>query len=299
MPAIRFPIKLVNRFVGLALGLAWLTITAGCLPTSAGLGQKTDDSAVLRESFQTQLSQRGPSPQAGETLATPAGAMPVEYVSGGHKLQAYVDLDPGDGQQRPAVLFLHGGFAFGEGDWEMPQPFRDAGYVVMVPILRGENGQPGDFSLFYDEVADVLAAAEVLAQQPHVDPQRIYLAGHSAGGSLAALAAQASSRFRAAASLSGSLDMQNLAEMQPELIVFPPSLPELEMRSAVVYAASFKCPVRLYYGSDEGWAKDESDRAASFATAHGRDVEAIQVPGDHFSSVPPAIQQTINFFREH
>jgi acetyl esterase/lipase len=46
-------------------------------------------------------------------------------------------------------------------------------------------------------VEDVLAAAEFLAKQPGIDPQRIYLGGHSTGGTLALLAAAASPRFRA------------------------------------------------------------------------------------------------------
>ena len=41
----------------------------------------------------------------------------------------------------------------------MAQPYRDAGYIVMIPILRGENGQPGFYTMFYDEVDDVLGAA--------------------------------------------------------------------------------------------------------------------------------------------
>ena len=46
--------------------------------------------------------------------------------------------------------------------------------------LRGENGQPGAFSMFYDEVEDVLAAAEYLAKLPDVDPARVFVSGHSA-----------------------------------------------------------------------------------------------------------------------
>src|SRR5678816_999790 len=40
----------------------------------------------------------------------------------------------------------------------------------MTPILRSENGSPGAYSLFYDEVDDIVAAAEALAQLPRGDP---------------------------------------------------------------------------------------------------------------------------------
>ena len=76
----------------------------------------------------------------------------------------------------------------------------------MMPALRGENGLPGDFSGFYDETSDVLAAADVLRAQPGVDPERLYLAGHSVGGTLTLLAAMASPMFRAASAFSGSAD---------------------------------------------------------------------------------------------
>jgi poly(3-hydroxybutyrate) depolymerase len=36
--------------------------------------------------------------------------------------------------------------------------------------------------MFYDEVNDVLAAADALAVQPYVDSTGIFVSGHSAGG---------------------------------------------------------------------------------------------------------------------
>ncbi|MCR4411795.1 MAG: alpha/beta fold hydrolase [Thermoguttaceae bacterium] len=294
--------------VGLVAGCrdssrAGLKSTASSPPGAAGIGSAGSsraDYAEQRQQFRTKLLRRGPSPQPGEPLETPFGAQRITYRSGDLTLTAFVDPPPADGRKRPAVLFLHGGFAFGAEDWEMPQPFRAAGYVVMVPVLRGENGQPGAFSAFYDEVDDVVGAAEALAGLPYVDPARIFLSGHSAGGTLALLATMTSKRFRAATSLSGSPDLMNVVREQPELVVFDASNPrELELRSAVVYAGSFQCPVRMYYGSMEFWAADPSARTAALARQRGLDVEAVMVPGDHFSSVPPAIAKSIEFFGKH
>ena len=149
-------------------------------------------------------------------------------------------------------MFLHGGFAFGEDDWEQAEPFRDAGFVVMIPTLRGENGLPGAYSMFYNEVDDVLAAADVLAQRPDVDPDRIFVAGHSVGGTLVLLASMTRPRFRAAASFSGSPDQVAWARGQPQVVPFNPNdNREYQMRSPLAFPASFKCPVRIYYGSQE------------------------------------------------
>jgi len=46
------------------------------------------------------------------------------------------------------------------------------------------------------EVDDVLDATTYLEKQPYVDSHRIYLGGHSTGGTLALLAAECSDRFR-------------------------------------------------------------------------------------------------------
>ena len=59
--------------------------------------------------------------------------------------------------------------------------------IMMFPTLRGGNTNPGAREYLLGEVDDVLAAAEHLARLPYVDPQRIYLGGHSTGGTLALL----------------------------------------------------------------------------------------------------------------
>src|SRR5689334_178315 len=67
-----------------------------------------------------------------------------------------------------------------------------------IATVRGENGQAGAFSMFFDEVSDVLAVTNHARSQRWADPQRIFVAGHSAGGTLAMLAALASPHYRAA-----------------------------------------------------------------------------------------------------
>lgn len=273
-------------------------------PASPGMELQPIDYAVLRKTFHTRLTRRGRSPQAFQPLRAPQGARLLDYTSGQLTLKAVVGPVSDMGPRKPAVVFLHGGFAYGDdpgdSDWEMSQPYRDAGFVVMTPVLRGENGQPGDFSLYYNEVNDVLAAAEALARLPNVDPQRIFVSGHSAGGTLAILTALTSSRFRAAASLSGTLDQSRLRREPSALVCFEPqNLREFQMRSPVAFATSFKCPARLYYGSEELWAADETRRTAALARRRRLDVLAKVMAGDHFSSVPAGIRDSIAFFKRY
>lgn len=259
------------------------------------LALRQEDYAETRQTFRTKLLREGPSPQPMPAQARiPFGVEKIAYASGERQLAAYVDGPPPDGEKRPAVLFLHGGFAFGEDDLEMPQHFRDSGYVIMVPILRGENGQPGNFTLYYDELDDVLAAADALAGLPYVDSRRLFVAGHSAGGTLAMLAAMTPNRFRAAASFSGTC---NQLTMNPAWIPFDTSnMREFEMRSPVAYATSLKCPLRLYYGDQESWIVSQTQTTADRAKQAGLDIGVEMTPGDHLTCVPESIRRSVEFF---
>ena len=73
--------------------------------------------------------------------------------------------------------------------------FRQAGIMMMFPSLRGGNENSGPKEGFLGEVDDILAAADFLAKQEYVDPQRIYLGGHSTGGTLVLLTADCTDRF--------------------------------------------------------------------------------------------------------
>jgi dienelactone hydrolase len=279
--------------VGLGVGV-WRFLAPTSFP------EQTEEYAQARQTFRTRLVRRGPAPQHWERENPPPGAREIEYTSGDLRLRAWVSGPPADKAKKPAVLFLHGGFAFGADDYEQTRPFHDAGFVVMTPTLRGENGLPGFYSMFYDEVEDVLAAAETLARLPYVDANRLYVAGHSVGGTLTMLATMTSNRFRAAASFSGSPDQVAWARGQSELVPFDPSdQREFQMRSPLAFPRSFQCPIRLYYGDQEFFFSSSTQKLAQLARKANRDVEAISVPGDHLSSVIPAMRQCISFFQQH
>jgi len=256
-----------------------------------------EDYAQARSRFHTKLLRKASAPQPWSPVKPPAGVTEVEYPSGDLRLKMWVNRPADANRKHPAVLFLHGGFAFDMDDWELSQPYRAAGFVVMTPMLRGENGQPGSFTLWYDEVDDVLAAAEFLSKQPYVDANSLYVAGSSSGGTLSLLAAMASKRFRAAASFSASPDQALLVKHAKIDLPFDKTDPrELQLRSPLAYAASFKCPVRIYYGTQDHFVLT-SQRSAAIAKKRGLDVEAVPIEGDHGSSVPPAIKLSISFFQ--
>lgn len=276
---------------------------------------QTEDYAEARKKFKTKLIRQGGSPQGALPMNLPPEATEIEYVSGDLRLKAWVSRDPAlDGlpgkEKKPAVLYLHNGLAFGDEDWRQSKPFRDAGFVVMMPLLRGENNQPGTFSLFYDEVDDVLAAADALEKLPYVDGKGMYLAGHSTGGTLALLTALTTPRFRAAAAFSGFPDIVNWAAVRSnmpgfegirmEVVPFDEeNEKEFRMRSSLAFAESFKCPVRMYFGDAEAYFKACSEKTVELAKKKKLDVEAVEVPGNHMTEVDAAMPQCIEFFRKN
>jgi hypothetical protein len=122
---------------------------------------QSEDYAKARKRFHTTLIKKGPAPeQVCTPTKPPLGVSEIEFPSGPLRLKAWVNRPPaGNERKSPAVLFLHGGFCFDFSDWQVTQAFRDAGFIVMIPVLRGEDGQPGNFTMFYDEVDDAVNAA--------------------------------------------------------------------------------------------------------------------------------------------
>lgn len=255
------------------------------------------DYALDRKGFRTRIIKPGPAPEDGDPLTdAPSGARSITYGSGKLELLAWRSL-PLPAGKRPAVLMLHGGNALGQIHWDLARPYVQAGYVVMMPSLRGENGQAGIFSGFYDEVEDVLAAGHALAAEADVDPARMFLAGHSVGGTLTMLAALTTPMFRGASSLSGSPDAFAFFSRFPEDIRFDTTDPrEFEMRSAICYATSFKCPTLIQRSATPARTNSVAELTANRARAAGLHVESVTVPGDHFSAVPEQISRSLAFF---
>src|SRR6516162_371251 len=163
----------------------------------------------------------------------------VHYDSPAGKLAAYLTPDPKDGKKRPAIIWITGGDcnSIDEGCWKEGPPkndqsaavFRKAGIVMMFPSLRGGNDNPGVKEAFLGEVDDVIAAADFLGKQAFVDANRIYLGGHSTGGTMALLVAECSDRFRAVFSFGPADDVSHYP---PEFIPIDLSNPrEIQLRS--------------------------------------------------------------------
>lgn len=221
----------------------------------------------------------------------------VRYQAEPGDLRAYLTRDPGDGQRHPAVLWIEGGFGgpsravWTQGPRENDQSavaLQSAGFVVMAPSFRGELDNPGRGESWYGETRDLLAALEHLRGLSYVDPERVYLMGHSTGGTHVLLAAVATDQFRAAFAFGGRADLAPaMADGGYEEQLFDPTdATEVRLRSAVHWAGHIERPVHAFEGED-GYHTDFVNMAM-YARAAGKPMEAHVVPaGDHFTILAP------------
>ncbi|MCW3052456.1 MAG: Alpha/beta hydrolase family protein [Chthonomonadales bacterium] len=211
-----------------------------------------------RHGFHTQLvPQKGPKQSLDK--APTALFRTIKYPSPAGELAAYLSPDPRDGAKHPSMLWITGGDCNSIGDVWSPAPrsndqtaaaYRKAGIVMMFPSLRGGNTNPGVKEGFLGEVDDVLAAADFLAKQPYVDPNRIYLGGHSTGGTLAMLVTECSSRFRAVFAFGPVADVGMYGEDSGFLPFRISDRKEIVLRSPYYWLSSIHSPVWVMEGSE-------------------------------------------------
>ena len=257
-------------------------------------GRKSDALIEARRGFQTKLLRRE---KANEPLETPpAGVLRiVSYNSPAGNLAAYLTPAPTDEQKHPAIIWINGGDCNTIGDfWSYSPPendqsaraFREAGIVTMYPSLRGGNTNPGVREGFLGEVDDVLAAADYLAAKKYVDAHRIYLGGHSTGGTLVMLAAEMTPHFRAVFSFGPVANVQGYPN---EFTPFDRSDPrEIKLRSPGYWMQAIDSPVFVLEGTKQSNI-DSLQIMKRFST--NPQIHFHPIPGaDHFSGLAPATQ---------
>jgi len=247
-----------------------------------------------RAGFQTKLTRRE---SAQRPVAQPPATLfrTVQYRSPAGELAAYLTPDPMDGARHPAILWITGGdcntidevwTAAPASNDQTAGAYRQAGIVMMFASLRGGNVNPGVREGFFGEVDDILAAAAYLASQPYIDPNRIYLGGHSTGGTLALLAAESTDCFRAVFSFGPAAVV---ALYGTEMLPFDFTNPrEAELRDPVRWLTSIKRPTFILEGIQDGnqQALEMIQRASTNPLVHCLPIRNA----DHFSVLGPTNQ---------
>lgn len=238
-----------------------------------------------------------------ETARQPAAKPPakllslVKYPTLLGENVAYVSPRRG-GDKRPAIIWIPGGFdwSVGESAWapaprdndQSARALREAGLVLMLPALRGSNDNPGQNECFFGEVDDVIAALDYLAKRPDVDPERIYLGGHSTGGTLALLVAASTDRFRGVFAFGPVADVRQYgAAGEGGCLPADAAEAEVRLRAPIHFVSDIHTPTFVF----EGAANGNVDALEALREVASERVHFTLVPGaDHFSILAPGTE---------
>jgi len=131
--------------------------------------------------------------------------------------------------------------------------FREAGLIVFYPSVRGLNGNPGQIEGFYGELDDLVAATKWLKQQPGVDPDRVYLGGHSSGGTMVLLAAAYSGDWKGVISFGPVHDPRGYGPMLWGALPFNSgSNVDSDLRAPMKWLGSITMPTLVIEGDQRG-----------------------------------------------
>ncbi len=279
------------RFTAPLLLALCLALTA-CTPSSqASAGMEGKTLTQAREGAGTHLLRQ--TRDGTPVPAPPAGVFDlIHYPAPSGSLAAFLTPRPATPGKHPAIVWMTGGDSNTIGDvWSPQSPqndqsaaaYREAGIVMMFPSLRGGNDNPGVREGFYGEVQDILAAADYLATLDYVDPKRIYLGGHSTGGTLVLLVAESDPRFRATFAFG---PVYEVSAYGPDMVpVAMDDAREIQLRSPGYWLSSIRSPTFVFEGDhDANTGELERMRADN----KNPQVEFFVVPrADHFGTLAP------------
>lgn len=275
--------------VAVALGVA---LAAGCEEAPRPFLE-------ARGSFETTLTRHGSTGQSGADPSGP-GVARVPYQSGELALKAFLVRPRSRALDRsgrtPLLVYYHGGFALDGSDVAAVAPFLDAGFAVLLPTLRGENGNPGDFSMFYDELDDARAALEAARTLRGIDPDRIVIFGHSAGAILTALLSMSPDLGVVAAGGAGGLYDTDAFDEPPLPLPFRDSAEERRLRVPVPHIEQLRTPHWACVGEGD-WIIDHARAAQARATAAGAPLELVTLPGGHQESLTACMRSFVSHAR--
>ena len=232
------------------------------------------------------------------------------------QLRLYLPVGTHDERGLPCVLvteagtsLLHGSQAPGfQNDVEF-QPYTAAGFAVLGfsldgTVLNSDRASDAQFASAYQQfrrsgagTVNVRNAVEFLINKvPQVDPNRIYIAGHSSAATLALLAAEHEPRLKGCIAYAPATDvvarLKSVIDNSAASRLLPGVADFAKQSSPLTHVSNVGCPVFLFHAADDSNTPvADSRRFAELLKANRKTVEYVEVPtGDHYDSM---IQQGI------
>lgn len=184
------------------LSVLGLILAFGCLSPKA-VSQTTAPGKVWLNMDQAELdaayTQRNWAPNAAEVMARYKSASdklrasrkaPLRLKYGPSDIQA-LDIWAPDKPNGKILIFIHGGAWSGGSAAEysfVAKPFLDAGIMVVIPDFTTIQEVNGSLEPMAAQIRNAIAFMSRMAGSLGANPKKIYLAGHSSGAHLAAVA---------------------------------------------------------------------------------------------------------------
>lgn len=254
------------------------------------------------KNFKTKIIDGQSDYETDEKLATPpknSGVELVKYPTKLGEMEGYI-TPKNDGKKYPVIMYLNGGFGGTMEIWGKESPknnyqgadsFKRNEFVLFVPSARAENSNPGKFEMFYGEIEDLEEARKYVASLPYVDPNRIYLVGHSTGGTKALLLSEYSKGFRAVFALGALPDFFWVTERPDEYGGAPFDLTnprEIAVRSSFRYIRSITSPTYHFSGKEEKSGEIFFKQMQQAAEKYKIPFKYYEINGaDHFNVIYP------------
>lgn len=238
-------------------------------------------------------------------------------VGSNSMLWVYTPTTP-TGKKQPCVLIgpagttLLEGSDIGEGSMVEHVPYLLEGFVVIYFSIDGnseaETADPIAYNAFVSSnagLANARNALEFARKLPEVNPQQIFVAGHSSAGSLALLFAEHEKRLAGCVAYAPCVDLKKrfpgilVRTNAPQL----PNLADFIVRSAPrTHELDLACPTMVFHAEDDSNVPIADSRGFVDRTkAAGKDVVLEVVPtGDHYDSmIEQGIGKGIQWMKAH
>ena len=230
----------------------------------------------------------------------------------------YVDVNDGNGKNErihawwiPAgnpldrcLIYLHGSALNIEANITHARRFHHMGFSVFLVSYRGYGKSDGTFPTEGQVYSDAQAAWTYLVEQKGIDPEAIFIYGHSLGG---AVAIQLALNNPAAGGLIVEAAFTSIADMArriPKYRIFPIDLIVHERFDSIEKVGQLQIPVLYIHGTDDKLVPSEMSRELYKRTASSRQLKLIPGGGHNNSAVVggdeylQAVKNFIDFARK-